>query len=169
MSGGIDPRLVGVWVIPGEPRTYEVDAEGGYHVADPESPVSFEAEGRVMHWEGEAHDRLSGAGDTPEGRWRGRDTGADWHFSPGGGYEVTLDGATDIGIWALRQDGTALWTREEVARLATDGAQVTYTLRDGSTVVYGYTVENGAWTLHDPTTWDELTRFYDPATLGGPA
>jgi len=169
MTGGLDPRLVGIWVIPGEPRTYEVDAEGGYHVADPESPVTFEEGGNVMHWEGEAHERQSGAGETPEGRWRGRDTGADWTFASDGTYEVTLDGATDIGIWALRQGGSALWTREEVARLVTDGAQVTYTLRDGGTVVYGYTVKDGAWTLHDPKTWDELARFVDPSVLPGSA
>jgi hypothetical protein len=161
----IDPRLVGIWVVPGEPRTYEVDAEGLYHVADPESPVTFEEGGRVMQWEGEAHDRLSGAGATPEGRWRGRVTGAEWDFAADGGYTVTLDGATDRGIWALRQGGTALWTREEVARLTTTGAEVTYDLREGGTVTYGYTVEAGVWTLLDPTTWAVLTRFIDPATL----
>ena len=98
-----------------------MDANGVYHVADPESPVTFEAGGAVMQWEGEAHDRLSGAGLTPEGRWRGRVTGAEWEFAADGGYTVTLDGATDRGIWALRQDGAALWTREEVATPDHDG------------------------------------------------
>lgn len=165
MTGGVDPGLVGIWIVPGEPRTYEVDTGGGYHVADPESPVSFEAGGAVMLWEGEAHDRLSGSGATPQGRWRGRDTGADWDFAADGGYTVTLDGATDRGIWALRQNGTALWTREEVATLTTTGAEVTYALREGGTVTYGYTVGGGVWTLHDPKTWAELARLVDPASL----
>jgi hypothetical protein len=162
---GIDPRLIGIWVVPGEPRTYEVDAHGVYHVADPESAVTFEAGGAVMQWEGEAHDRLSGAGLTPEGRWRGRVTGAEWEFAADGGYTVTLDGATDRGIWALRQEGATLWTREEVATLTTTGAEVTYALREGGTATYGYTVEAGVWTLLDPASWAVLARFIDPATL----
>lgn len=165
MTGGIDPQLIGIWIVAGEPRTYEVDAAGVYHVADPESPVRFDAGSTVMQWEGEAHDRLSGSGATPEGRWRGRDTGAEWDFAADGRYTVTLDGATDRGIWALRQGGTALWTREEVATLTTTGAEVTYSLREGGTVTYGYTVGGGVWTVHDPSTWVELARFVDPATL----
>ena len=66
---------------------------------------------------------------------------------------MTLDGATDRGIWALRQDGAALWTREEVATLTTTGAEVTYALREGGTATYGYTVEAGVWTLLDPASW----------------
>ncbi|NKX43171.1 hypothetical protein [Roseicyclus persicicus] len=161
----VDPDLVGVWIVAGEPRTYEVEADGGYHVADPESPVAYEQGGAVMIWEGEAHDRLAGAGATPEGDWRGRDTGALWSFAADGTYTVTLDGATDTGIWAAGQDGATLWTRERVATLATNGAQVTYTLREGGTATYGYTVGGGIWTLHDPVSWVELARFVDPATL----
>ncbi|MBF9058135.1 hypothetical protein HKCCSP123_02960 [Rhodobacterales bacterium HKCCSP123] len=165
MRDVIDPGLVGIWIVPGEPRTYEVDADGVYHVADPESPVSFEAGGAVMHWEGEAHDRLSGITEPPEGRWRGRDTGAEWVFGGDGSYTVTLDGATDRGIWALRREGAALWTREEVATLTTTGAEITYALREGGTVTYGYTVGGGVWTLHDPATWVELARLVDPGAL----
>jgi hypothetical protein len=162
---GIDPDLVRVWIVPNEDRTYEVDATGGYHVADPESPVTFEQDGAVMVWDGEAHDRLSGAGATPEGRWCGRDTGTIWAFDADGTYSVALDGATDTGIWTLRQEGPTLWTREQVAQLEANGAEVTFHLRDGHVMRYGYTVKDGVWTLHDPESWTRLARYIDPAAL----
>lgn len=165
MTGELDPRLVGIWIVPGEPRTYEVGADGTYHVADPESPVSYENGGTVMRWEGEAHDRLEGQGETPEGRWRGRDTGAEWSFNEDGSYSVLLDGATDIGIWALRDEGRALWTREQVARLHGNGAELVYDLRQGGSVTYGYTASADIWTLHDPVTWVERARYVRPAAL----
>lgn len=162
----VDPAIIGVWIVPGLRRTYEVDDNGGYYVADPETPIYFEDGGAVMIWEDEAHDRLSGTGLTPEGAWRGRDTGAEWRFAPDGSYEVRLDGVTDTGIWALRRDGAALWTRELVAMLTTDGATVTFALFANGEATYGYTAGAGVWTLHDATTWAELARFVAPDRIG---
>jgi hypothetical protein len=161
----IDPDLVGVWMVPGDARTYEIDPAGGYHVAEPESPVAFRCDGAVMLWEGEAHDRLSGKGDTPEGRWRGRDTGAEWAFDANGRYAVTLDGVTDTGIWALRHGGDSLWTCEAVGRIATNGAMITYHLNHGPSLSYSYTAGAGLWSLHDPMTWKTLVRFRNATSL----
>ena len=162
---GLDPAIVGVWIVPGLRRTYEVDAAGGYHVADPEGAIAFVQGGAVMVWEGEPHDRRSGAGATPEGRWIGRETGAEWVFAADGSYTATLDGQTDTGIWALREDGRALWTRELVATLTTAEGLVDFALRAGGVSRYGYAVADGVWTLHDPVTRAELARFVDPGRL----
>lgn len=161
----IDPGLVGLWIAPGEDRTYEVDDGGGYHVAEPEAPLTIEDDGAVMLWLGEWHDRISGEDAAPIGRWLGRDSAAQWEFAADGAFRVTLGEQEDTGIWALRRNGGALWTRERVASLETDGAQITFHLRDGGTAHYGYTVGGGVWTLNDPTTWAELVRFVDPSSL----
>ncbi len=161
----IDPDLVRVWIVPGEPFTYEVDAAGDYHIGGPEQPVGFEADGAVMTWASEVYDRLDGAGATPVGRWTERSTGAEWDFAADGSYTVTWDGEVDHGLWALRQGDTMLWTREWRAKLATNGAEVSFTVRDGTVSTYGYTVGAGVWTLFDPVSWAELTRYLDPAAL----
>lgn len=161
----IDPDLIGIWVIPGTPFTYEVDAAGQYHIGNPEVPIAFSAGGTVMSWGPEILDRQSGSGDTPVGTWIERGTGAEWTFAADGSYTVLWDGVTDTGIWALRQNGTTLWTRELRAALATNGAQVVFTTTSGGTFTYGYTVGAGVWTLFDPVTWSEVARYLDPATL----
>lgn len=163
----IDPDLVRVWIRPGTPFTYEIDAAGGYHIGGPESPISFAEGGMVMTWGTETLDRQAGAGDTPEGRWIERGTGAEWHFAPDGCYEVLLDGETDVGIWALRAGGTMLWTRELRAQVATNGAEITFDARNGTLVTYGYTVGGGVWVLFDRVTWVEVMRYVDPASLPG--
>jgi len=159
----VDPDLVQVWIVPGEAYTYEVDASGDYHIAGPERAVGFDGDG--MTWGNEAYDRQDGSGATPVGRWTERSTGAVWTFAADGTYTVDWDGETDTGLWSLRQGGTMLWTREWRAKLATNGAQITFTTRDGTAATYGYTVGAGAWTLYDAVTWAQLSRYLDPAAL----
>jgi len=161
----IDPDLIGIWIVPGAGATYEVAPDGSYHVADPEAELQFEDDGATMLWGAVRLVRMQGAGDTPLGRWKDEASGEIWWFARDGQYEVTAPGLLDRGIWALRDGGTALWIREYRARLETNGAQVLFHPVDGAPLTYGYTVANGAWTLHDATTWAELARYLDPAAL----
>jgi len=161
----VDPDLVGIWLVPQSDRTYEVEADGSYHVADAESPVSYSAAGAVMHWQFEDFDRQAGTGETPVGKWLGRSTGEQWQFTDDGRYRVQIDGIADTGIWALRQGGAKLWTRELQAYLTTNGATVTFTFREGGSITYGYTVSAGTWTLHDASTWADVARFRRPSAM----
>lgn len=165
MTTSLDPDLIGIWIVRGKPVTYEVTGDGGYHVADPEDPLSFEDGGAVMIWGGRRHDRQDGSGQSPVGRWIEAASGDTWLFEADGRYEVSGDGSTDTGIWALRDGGAALWTRELTARITTDGAQVTFVTVGGDSFTYGYTVDDGVWSLLDPTTWVAVTRYVTPARL----
>jgi len=161
----IDPDLVGVWLSPGSIVTYEVCADGTYHVADPEEPVHFENEGAVMIWGGRRYTRRAGAGATPEGRWVEDGSSDVWAFGPDGSYSITNGTSTFIGIWVLRNQGTALWTRELRAQLSTNGAQITFHPEAGRTLTYCYTVSEGLWSILDPLTWQEVNRYVSPAYL----
>ncbi len=161
----LDPDLIGIWILPGKPQTYEVLGDGTYHVADPEEPLSFEDGGATMVWGPRRHMRLDGSGTSPVGRWREEDSQDEWQFNADGSYAVTGQGNTDTGIWALRSGGTALWTRELNAHITSDGAQVTFDAINGTSVTFGYTVADGVWTLLDPTDWRELARYVSPSTI----
>jgi len=161
----IDPDLVRVWVQPASEFTYEVDADGGYHIGGPELPVTFDEGGAVMTWGPDTYDRHDGDGATPVGRWTERGTGAAWRFGDDGRYEVTQGGVTDAGLWALRQGGATLWAREWRAQLSTNGAEIVFDIRNGGSFTYGYTVGGGVWTLFDPVTWAGLVRYSDPSAL----
>ena len=76
-------------------------------------------------------------------------------------------GQTDIGIWSLRSNGAALWTRELNAQLVSNGAEVTFHPVAGGSVTFGYTVKDGVWVLLDRQTWAELARYVSPARTGG--
>jgi hypothetical protein len=165
MKPSLDPDLIGIWIVRGKPVTYEVTGDGGYHVADPEEPLSFEQDGAVMIWGGRRHERQDGSGQSPVGRWIEPASGDAWLFEPDGRYEITGAGATDTGIWALRDGGAALWTRELTAQISTNGAQVTFDTVSGGSFIYGYTVKDGVWSLLDPTTWVAVTRYVTPARL----
>lgn len=163
--GSLDPRLVGIWLLPGQPQTYEITADGGYHIADPEEPLAFEAGGEVMLWGGRRYLRATGAGATPIGTWREEETGDGWDFEPGCGLTILSgDPVTDaevafVGIWALRHAGRSLWTCEKRAELASDGRHLTYSMVTGETYRYGYSVEDGVLCLLDPSSGTELTRY----------
>ncbi len=161
----IDPDLIGIWIIPGEPATYEVMSDGSYHVADPEEPLSFEDGGATMVWGPRRHMRLDGSGKTPVGKWREAASRDEWVFERDGSYSVTGQGNTDTGIWALRSGGTALWTRELNAQLSSNGAQVTFTPVSGGSYTFGYTVADGVWTLLDANDWTELARYVSPSAM----
>lgn len=162
----IDPDLVGVWIVPGEHRTYEVMGDGSYHIADPEEPLQFEQGGEVMTWGPRRHVRLEGSGTTPVGRWHEDASGDEWVFQGDASYSVTGGGQTDIGIWSLRSNGAALWTRELNAQLAANGAEITFHPIAGGSVTFGYTVKDGVWVLLDRQTWAELARYVSPARAG---
>lgn len=162
----LDPALLGIWIVPGQPYTYEVDSFGGYHVAGPEEPLSFTRGGSVMLWGGRHHERENGTGETPVGRWVEPDSGDIWQFKDDGRYTLIAPGGMqDTGIWGLRDQGTALWVREMRARVITDGAHLTFSTVDGGTSRYGYTVADGTWRLLDPMNWSELSRFVSAGVL----
>jgi len=164
----LDQDLIGIWIVPGAAPTYEVMADGTFHVADPESALAFENGGAVMLWDPLRMTRLDGTGETPVGRWQ--DTGSTdvWEFLANGGYSVTGDGLTYTGIWALRSAGAALWSRELRARIETTGAEVTFAPVHGTPVTYGYTVTRDTWRLTDLQSGAEVARYVRPSSVLSP-
>lgn len=161
----LDPALVGIWIVPGQPQTYEFTADGGYHVAEPEAPLSFDDGALVMHWRGQPYHRLVGDGATPVGRWRAAEGGDVWQFEDSGTCTVTNGNGTETGIWALRDAGQSLWLRERTCDVSTDGAHLTFHPEAGVALRYGYTIKAGICTLHDAESWAELTRYLSLAAL----
>ncbi len=162
----VDPDLIGIWIVRGESRTYEVAEDGTYHIADPEAPLSFENGSLRMIWGDRVFDRLEGAGGTPFGRWKDESGQEIWAFEEDGAYSVSSDDITDTGIWALRDGGAALWCREYAAEIESNGAQITFRPVGGQPVTYGYTVSDGVWVLLDTSNWTEVARYLDPSRLG---
>jgi hypothetical protein len=159
----INPALVGIWLQPGQPQTYEITADGAYHIADPEEPLRFEEDGAVMIWGDRRFARTEGAGETPIGTWREEETGDGWDFASDQGLTILSTEPGEerafTGIWALRDDGRSLWTREKRADLTCDGAHLTYAMVSGEVYRYGYSVDDDVLSLLDPDTWEELTRY----------
>lgn len=162
-----DPTLIGIWLLPGQPQTYEITEDGGYFIAEPDESLSFHNNGAQMTWGGRAYSRIIGEGDTPIGTWREEATGDGWDFTADHAYSIlsaaTHDnpdaGETFTGIWALRNEGTSLWTCEKQADIEADGAHLTFVTTAGERLSYGYGVADGILSLLDPDTWLELTRY----------
>lgn len=159
----IDPDLIGIWLLPGEPQTYEVEGDGSYHIADPDEPVRFEENGAAMIWGGRRFSRAQGDGDTPVGTWCEDATGDGWDFTEDHGLTILTANPvapqTFIGIWALRNGGHSLWIREKHADLEADGAHLTFHLATGDVLRYGYAVDDGVLALLDPDNWTEIARY----------
>jgi len=172
----LDPDLPGIWIIPGEPATYEVEPDGSYHIADPAQPLTVSSDGAAMVWGRTRFERIGGTGAAPLGAWRDRDHGDEWLFREDGTYlQRWSDGERTTGIWVLRQEDHTLWTREYRGQLETDGARVRFDLPSGEQVTYGYTVDTDAWVLLDASTWSRLVEYRRPdrgmpaARVGGGA
>jgi hypothetical protein len=163
----IDPALVGIWLLPGEPQTYEITDSGGYFIAEPEEPVTFESDGAVMVWGGRRYLRTEGAGETPIGTWREEETGDAWDFTEDQAVSILIAEAPDedslTGIWALRDEGHALWTCEHRAQITSDGAHLVFQTDEGNSLRYGYSVTEDVLSLLDPDTWEEVTRYVSAA------
>ncbi len=156
----IDPDLLGIWIIPGEPSTYEISETGSYHIAEPPDVFSIYRNGQGMKWGSADFERVLGEGDTLEGVWRDSNSRDEWYFRPDGSYTLHWpDGEETHGIWALQGNGETLWTREDLAQLETNGAQVTFRLHSGAPATYGYTVKGDIWTLLNPQSWDILVEY----------
>ncbi|OAN71181.1 hypothetical protein A8B78_20325 [Jannaschia sp. EhC01] len=159
----LDPSLIGIWLLPGQPQTYEITEDGSYYIAEPDEALSFTDGGAQMIWGGRTYTRVIGEGMTPVGTWREDDTGDGWDFTADHAYTILSatdeTGETFTGIWALRNDGTSLWTCEKQADIETDGAHLTFITPSGERLSYGYTVDEGLLSLLDPDTWQELTRY----------
>ena len=156
----IDPDLPGIWIIPGEPATYEVAPDGGYHIAEPSAPISIHRGGQAMTWDGVEFDSVLGADASVEGVWRNRATLDEWYFRPDGSYTLHwTDGEEAHGIWSAQDEGATLWAREHLGRIETNGAEVTFILADGPPARYGYTVGRESWTLMDPQSWKVLIEY----------
>lgn len=163
----IDSALIGIWLLPGQPQTYEITEDGGYFIAEPDETLSFQGGGAHMTWGGRSYTRIIGDGETPVGTWREEATGDGWDFTADHAYTIlstglraTEDaGETFTGIWALRNKGTSLWTCEKQADIETDGAHLTFVTQTGERLSYGYAVSEGMLSLLDPDTWLELSRY----------
>lgn len=162
----IDPALVGIWLLPGQPQTYEITEDGSYFIAEPDESLSFQNDGEQMIWGGRVYTRILGEGATPIGTWREEATGDGWDFTADHAYTI-LSAATDTtdagetftGIWSLRNEGTSLWTCEKQADIEVDGAHLTFITPSDDRLSYGYATEDGLFSLLDPDTWQELTRY----------
>lgn len=155
-----DPALIGIWLLPGHPETYEISAGGGYFIAEPHETVIIKEGGAVMTWGGRRYIRVLGEGSTPVGTWQEEATGDAWDFTDDQGYSVlTAAAQTFTGIWALRNHGTSLWTCEKQADLETDGAHLIFNTPAGEQLKYGYAVEDGILSILDPATWLEVSRY----------
>lgn len=163
----IDPDLPGIWIIPGEPTTYEIEPDGNYHIADPAQPLTVSGDGSSMIWGRIRLDRTGGSGNAPVGAWRDREYGDEWLFQQDGSYlQRWSDGERTTGIWVLDKANGTLWTREYRGHLETDGARVKFLLPSEKAVTYGYTVDAGAWTLLDPQSWEKLVEYRRPQREG---
>jgi len=159
----IDPDLLGIWIIPGEPATFEVSPDGGYHIAEAAAAFSILREGRLLNWGDAILERVLGDGAQIEGVWRTRNSGDEWYFRPDGSYTLHWpDGEEAHGIWTVQEDGTKLWTREELGRIDTTGAEVSFHLHSGTPIRYGYTADAETWTLMNPETWAVLVEYRRP-------
>lgn len=161
----IDPALVGIWIAPGQPQTYEIAPDGTFFVAGPEEPVRFDNAGRDMIWGTQRYARIEGLGETPVGRWREDGTGDIWKFDSDGVFRLSSGEATHDGIWVLSEDGRSLWTRELRARLRTDGAHLVFDTVYEESYRYGYIVRDGTWRILDPADWSELLRYVSAPKL----
>lgn len=159
----IDPDLLGIWIIPGEPATFEVGPDGSYHIAEAAVAFSFSDGGQVLQWGNTELRRILGEGDRIEGVWRVPERGDEWYFRPDGSYTLHWpDGEEAHGIWAVQEDGAKLWTREEMGRIVSTGAEVSFQLHSGAPIRYGYTVDAKKWTLMNPETWAVLIEYHRP-------
>ena len=160
----IDPDLIGIWLIPGQPQTYEITEDGGYFIAEPDENLRFQDDGAVMVWGGRHYSRIMGEGSTPVGTWREEATGDGWDFTADQGYSILSsafdEGAeTFTGIWALRNHGTSLWICEKQADLETDGAHLNFKTPGGDQLRYGYAIGDGTLSLLNPESWLEVSRY----------
>lgn len=163
----IDPDLPGIWIIPGEPTTYEIESDGNYHIADPAQPLTVGADGASMIWGRTRLDRIGGDETAPVGAWRDRDHGDEWLFRSDGSYlQRWSDGERTTGIWVKDATSGTLWAREYRGHVETDGARVKFLLPSEKSVTYGYTVDAGAWTLLDPQSWEKLVEYRRPQDEG---
>ena len=159
----IDAALIGIWLLPGQPQTYEITEDGEYFIAEPEEPLSFDGAGAIMNWGGRRYLRIVGEGETPVGTWREEATGDGWDFTADHAYTILMSAPdpqeTFTGIWALRNEGTSLWTCEKQADIKTDGAHLTFVTPAGEPLSYGYASSDGVLSLLDPDTWLEVSRY----------
>lgn len=159
----IDPDLIGIWIIPGEAATYEICDDARYHISEPAAAISFHQDAQRLTWGRAEFDRIMGDGTGLEGVWRDCETRDQWYFRDDGSYTLRWhDGENTHGIWALQDSNTSLWTREYLARIETNGAEVTFYLQNGRSVTYGYTVNRDVWTLMKAGTWNNLIEYRRP-------
>lgn len=156
----IDPALVGIWLLPGAPETYEIDASGAYLIGEPEQPLQFEGGHQTMIWGSRHFTRASDHGVGLIGTWIEEATGDAWDFSQDQALTIlTPDETLITGIWALRDDGRSLWHCEKRATISSDGAHLEFQFLTGDTTRYGYAVDGEVLSLLDPETWVELARY----------
>ncbi len=156
----IDPCLVGIWLLPGQPQTYEISESGDYLIGEPDEPLHFEDGGKTMIWGERKFHRASDHGVGLIGTWIETGTGDAWDFTDDQAVTILTDEEMLItGIWALRDQGRRLWHCEKRATLRTDGAHLEFDFYGGDMARYGYSVSGEVLSLLDPETWTELTRY----------
>ncbi|MBF9043044.1 hypothetical protein HKCCE4037_06885 [Rhodobacterales bacterium HKCCE4037] len=156
----IDPDLVGIWLLPGQPQTYEIYENGDYLIGEPEESLRFEDADNRMIWGDRRFRRSGDHGVGLIGTWLEEDTGDAWDFTEDQAVTILTEDETLItGIWALRDQGHSLWHCEKRASVTSDGAHVEFSFVSGETARYGYTVKADVLCLLDPENWTELTRY----------
>ncbi len=156
----IDPSLVGIWLLPGQPQTYQITETGDYLIGEPEEELRFEGGGRTMIWGARQFTRASDHGVGLIGTWLEDETGDAWDFTDDQAVTIlTGDEMLISGIWALRDGGRCLWHCEKRATVSTDGAHLEFHFLGGDSTRYGYSVSGEILSLLDPESWVELTRY----------
>ena len=159
-----DPNLVGIWLLPGQPQTYQITETGDYLIGEPEEPFRFEDGGQAMHWGSRVFHRADEHGVTLVGTWIDTETGDAWDFTEDHAVTIlTADGTPITGFWGLRDEGRSLWHCEKRATVSADGAHLEFQFLGGGAQRYGYSVDRDVLCLLDPEKWTELTRYINSA------
>ena len=152
----LDGNLVSTWKPKGITsgfRTYRVDANGNYFVADPEAPISFDGTGLKLTWGGIGYTKKLGAPNAIPGVWDADSGGEEWYFRADGTVTVHFSATEEyFGNYETRNSGNALWYEEFRGLVSTDGDRVNFDPPYSADATYRYSVDSQFWTLFDLAT-----------------
>ncbi|WP_226688696.1 hypothetical protein [Ruegeria arenilitoris] len=146
-----DPALIATWkpkAASGSYRTYRVDAQGYYFIADPAAPFVFQSGGTKFKWGNSTYTKTLGNAGEIVGLWTGDTDGEEWNFRADGTVTVHFS-ATDeyFGNYELRSGDMLLWYEEFRSVVSTVSQRIVFDPPYASNQDYNYTVDVQYWTL----------------------
>ena len=158
-----DPNLEGTWKIKGAAapyKTYMIDAQGRYFVADPEAPFAFVNGGQGFEWGGLTYTLVLGSANDLAGVWLADDGGEEWHFRVDGSVTVHWSVVEEyFGRYELRNGGTALWYSEFRSVVSTSGNVLPFDPPYTQDQEYLFSLSGNDWTLTDPATGNTVIVY----------